>query len=363
MYYAKSKENLLEFHYPECIKNRTNFSYPDNYFTLTYKDVMSLMDDNPISEGVIEFVVDCFNIYIQQTEPSDRPPSNLFGQCYDIQSIVPSPSNYIALDSYFTSSINKTQEEIDNMKKDLKHWFQHDDKDRITDCLSYFHRKFMMISSYSSIFKLNNNDYALCLVKFHKRSNFPNESHAQSLCFNKGHNAELSTVQVWLAKYFGMYFKQQRCIDFTEEDFDGNDIKMALDHPNNLANHSEDSSILSQKSMHYKVPVQDSNNSGIYCLGYFLARLQKINASTIMGKTEKEMKRFAKRFRLCTLSLISSIYELYNEHRYVHFDTHLKLINGDYSIYIISMKIIKCICVNDMCRNFICILNFSIGCH
>ena len=64
LYYAKSTENLLEFHYPECIKNRTNFSYPDNYFTLTYKDVMSLMDDNPISEGVIEFVVDCFNIYI-----------------------------------------------------------------------------------------------------------------------------------------------------------------------------------------------------------------------------------------------------------------------------------------------------------
>ena len=166
---------------------------------------------------------------------------------------------------YFTSSVNKSKKDTSNMMKDLKHWYQQHDKEYVTDCLTYFQRKNMMISKFSSIFKLNNGDFALCLVKFHQSLNNPNESHAQSLCFNKGHKTELSTVQVWLAKYFGLYFKEQRCLEFSEDDFNGKDIKMALEHPTNLDNINEKSSILSQKSMKYKVEVDDSNNSGVYC--------------------------------------------------------------------------------------------------
>ena len=138
LYYARTAENILEFHYPESIKTRTNVRYPDEFFTLSYKDVMSLMDETPLSQGVIDFVVDCFNFYIQHSEPSDTPPSILFGKCYDVENIVPSISNYILLDSYFTSSINKSKKETSNMMKDLKHWYQQHDKEYITDCLTYF---------------------------------------------------------------------------------------------------------------------------------------------------------------------------------------------------------------------------------
>ena len=166
------------------------------------------------------------------------------------------------------------------MTRELKHWYNSHDKDFISDALTNLDRKNMMISKYSSIFKMKNGDFALCLVKFHPRLNMLNESHAQSLSFNKGHKNKLTTTQVWLAKFFGLYFKEQRCLEFSENDFDGRDILMALEYPTKLDNNNEDSSIISQKNMTYKFDVDDSSNSGIYCLGYFLAQIQKINATS-----------------------------------------------------------------------------------
>ena len=329
--YAKHIENIFEFYRPEAIKTIHITSYPDMFFYLNYKDIMSLIDNNKPSEAVVDYVLDCFNFYLQNTEPLDSPASITFGKSMDVHRVVRSMSNYITLDSYYTTSSNsKTVKEKKEMTEHLKHWYNNHDKDVLNDCLDFYQRKNMMISTYASIFKLSNEDYALSLVKFHQRLNSPKESHAQTLCFCKGHDTELETIQVWMAKYFGLYFKEQRCLDFTENDFDGKDIKLALDHPNDLDNEHELSTIISRKSMKYKIATEDTNNSAFYCLGYCLARMKKVAVTSVMGKSEKEMKQFAKRFRLCTLSLICDMYELFNNNLYEKYENHLRMMNGSY---------------------------------
>ena len=330
--YAKHVENIFEYHRPEAIKTNHITSYPDMFFFLNFKDIMSLCNNDKPTEGVVDFVLDCFNFYLQNTEPLDSPASITFGKSMDVHKVVPSMSNHITLNSYYTTSTkSKTVKEKEEMTEHLKHWYNNHDKDILNDCLDFYQRKNMMITTYASIFKLNNEDYALSLVKFHQRLNSPNKSHAQTLCFCKGHDTELETIQVWMAKYFGLYFKEQRLLDFTEEDFDGKDIKIALDHPNDLDNENELSSIISRKSMKYKIAIDDTNNSALYCLGYCLARMKKVSTTSVMGKSEKEMNQFAKRFRLCTLSLICDMYELFNNKIYEKYECHLRMMNGDYN--------------------------------
>ena len=199
------------------------------------------------------------------------------------------------------------------MIKDLKHWYHRHDNKFLSEILEYYDKENLMIKTYSTIFKLSNNEYALCLVKFHPTLNSPKESHVQTLYFHKGQKTELKNIQVWLAKYFGLYFKEKRCLDFTEADFDGKDIKVALDFPSELDNVNENTTILSQKDLKFNLKPTDTNNSAIYCLGYCLTRMKKKKASSTMGRTEKELSKFAKNFRLCTLSLICDIYELFNK--------------------------------------------------
>ena len=130
LYYAKNEENIFYFKYPNAIKTKKMRNvYPDFMFELKYNDIMSLMNDTPVTEGIVDFVQTCFNCYIQHTEPNDNSPSIVFGTSFDIENIVPSDRNYVYLHSYFTSSINKSKQDKKNMIKELKHWYhRHDNK-------------------------------------------------------------------------------------------------------------------------------------------------------------------------------------------------------------------------------------------
>ena len=330
--YARTEENIMTFCYPEALRSKAiAVKWPENFFELSYDDIMSLMNTNPLSDSMVDFIVDCFNFYIHQIEPLDSTPSSVFGKAYDIPHIVPSTKNYVYMDEYFESSNDKIIFEKKKIARSLKHWYSNDEKDVLSDILDHYDNKNLMISNYLSIFQLTNNDYALCLVKLDPEHKSHQNAYAQTLYFHGGHDTELHKIRVWIAKYYGLYLKESNGKPFQETDFDGNDIRVALDYSSVFDNSEESSSIISQKEMQFSFSANDNYNSGVYCLGYYLTRIKESTAQTVMGRTQKDLSQFAKGFRLSTLSMIAKLYEHFNETVYSKYSNHLRMHVGKYN--------------------------------
>ena len=148
------------------------------------------------------------------------------------------------MNEYFVSPNKKTIQENSMLSRDLKHWYGNDDKDFINDCLDVYDNKRMMIKLYTSIHQLSDGGFALWTVLFHPTKNQPQESSAQTLTFNNDSKTEMSKIQVWISKFFGSYFKEKRLLKFTEDDFNGKDVKLALDYQFEYDDENENNTML-----------------------------------------------------------------------------------------------------------------------
>ena len=103
-----------------------------------------------------------------------------------------------------------------------------------------------------------------------------------------------------------------------------------MDYQIEYDNENDDNTMLAIGNVDHPFEVTEKNNSAVYCLLYYLARIKKKKGNLIMGGNEEEMKSFAQEFRLRTLSLIAKIYEYFNDKYYNPVHPHLRMKNVDY---------------------------------
>ena len=188
--YVKNKENIFEFHKPKSLWKigDEGSSTEDEIkieFKITFDDIMSLIKKRPITTGVVDFAMDCFNFYTHHDVAKVDIPSHVFGKTDCLNKIVPSETNFPAIKKFYDTSITKLQQvEINNLSVILKEWFYASDKGFITRVLDKYDAKKLLINEFATIQKCPNGDYALFICRIDETSNIPGRSIVTSYDFN-----------------------------------------------------------------------------------------------------------------------------------------------------------------------------------
>lgn len=295
-------------------------------------DIMSLTRDKPLSTGVINFVIACLNYYSHKEVGDVDIPSYIFGDSCCLDKILPSKINFPVIQNFFKTSVSRIGEkDIKALSKSLKKWFYSSDKGFITRVLDKYQSKNFLIDNFVTIQELPNKDFALYIVDINEKSLNPQDSKVSSYDFNQSSTLFVDNTRVWLAKFFGLYFKDLNSnLKFNDDDFSGNDIKIELTNPL-CQDDDPEVSILNATKVTIAKTFQDPNNSGIYCIAKCVSLLSGKSLQKEMGKTSEEHQRFCTKIRLYILSLIARIYDLLNSEEYDPLTQHLYMVHGDYN--------------------------------
>ena len=247
--YARTAENIFMFEYPtSCETHQREVFCHEDMFILRFNDILSLLHNNPISPKVIDFVMQCFNMYTHNNMGNEIVPSIICGSSNDIKSIVPSESFYAPIWDYYNSSMAaKTSITATfNLSYFLKHWFVKDDKGFLTNVLDKYNNNGFLVDKYATIHQLEDGTYVYFYVKFHEKIIAAFASTVTTMDVTNTHKSVMEISSAWFSKFFGLYNKDtMNTLEFIDDDFNGIDVKLLLDFPDNFDNSSMQSSLLS----------------------------------------------------------------------------------------------------------------------
>ena len=329
--FARDSDDLMQFEYPSGSEYLTEDVFSDEpKFSFNFNDIKSLFDRNPISEDVIDMVMDAFNFYNMSSVNEDGlVPETIFGFCNDISSVVVSKKSYPYINSFYKNLSDKPT--LRDFQLYQRHWYAKNNKGFLTEILDKYHAQKKKISNYVFSQSFNDGIYVYFKVSFNTNSNLPKDQKVSSIDFYGNHESKNKHIRVWFAKFFGLYLKEMNNEIFTREDFNGQDISAAMYQQDELKIDTIDKSIISNESVKTNQLLTSRHNSGILVMGACLADIKGVDKNEFLGTTKREQSEFCYNFRLQILSFMAGLYKIIYGTHYDKLEDHLMMKNVDWT--------------------------------
>ena len=345
-YIMNDDTDVMKFQYPDFLKNSTGCkavkSDAHNLFSVKFGSIKKLFNEKWLDDLSINFVLECFNIYMASNVQKGTMPRIMFGKTYDKLTLVPSKDNQhniLAQDLIGTSS-DPEQKKI--FTRAMKKWYESDAKGSLQKFMDFSQNTNIRLNQYGVVANIMENHwvYLRYVNQYMKEENKPAVPCVMTYdSLHKKHKEVLRT-RCWFAKFFGLSIKEQVPNSIlTDKDFDGSDMAAveSFEYPSKCQA-SDLPSIIEVSDIQVPIYQLDGINCGIYSLiramkditdaqdTIKICDLKEGGINTSIS--EELMDKVVKQFRLVILSLIDDVFDILYEKEYDMYNHVLKQNQG-----------------------------------
>jgi hypothetical protein len=346
-YLSNNQQRFFSFYLPQYLPKLYNHHDKDTCnLHLLHTSIQTLYNESWLNDDIIDFVLQSLNIFIYYNTDQQEIPTVIFGSTQDCTKVVPNKSAFSKIYEYLNTNFSNDQK-YQTLKSDsielMKYWYCEDSKNYLSKILDVYKKKSKCITKYANVVNIENNHWIYIEVNLDhsiEKARFGTikciDSIGNSDTISSSGNSTKSHIVRFFSKFFGLYKKETLGYTLSDKDFDLKETETYTSSITASANASDNhQKELNKYSPSYLQEIFETNtvlqtdgyNCGLHAL------LECI--SVVVGEPKmhnialEDQTKYINDQRLNIMSLVSTIYDIYNKEDYAKYSDQLFLNTSD----------------------------------